>query len=173
MRQAVFIATMLHAVVLVAGFCVFRGVTPKILASGSMHFILDEGRSISRDSGYKVNKRNFHKSDSGLLQPAITGSDLLPGYARTIMQGNPVPNYPESARRRLEEGVVRIKATLSALPENSGRANLESVTLEQTSGSLTLDQACLKTVLLWRFPPIPKGSKITLILPFRFSLAGS
>lgn len=85
-----------------------------------------------------------------------------PNYLR-----NPVPPYPELARRLRQEGLVRLSVRVTA----GGRA--ESLTLLSSSGYPLLDEAALRSVRTWRFEParvggIPIDSTVTV--PIRFEL---
>lgn len=62
-------------------------------------------------------------------------------------QGNVPPAYPLAARRRREEGTVR----LDLLVEADG--TVSQVRLRQSSGSATLDRSVMQTVRHWRFVP--------------------
>jgi protein TonB len=62
-------------------------------------------------------------------------------------QGNVPPPYPLAARRRREEGTVR----LDLLVEADG--TVSQVRLRQSSGSAVLDRSVMQTVRHWRFVP--------------------
>ena len=90
------------------------------------------------------------------------------GLARPHYLRNPPPPYPEEARRRLQEGLVKIRVLVSA----DGRA--DAVEIESSSGWPLLDQAALRAVKNWRFHPARAGgiaivSRVTV--PIRFELA--
>lgn len=81
---------------------------------------------------------------------------------------NPEPDYPATARRRHEQGLVLLIVKVSA----EGRAL--RIDLKQTSGHPLLDEAAMKAVRDWEFVPARVGplavdSKIEV--PVCFKLA--
>lgn len=85
--------------------------------------------------------------------------------ARVIFR--PEPPYPASARRSKQEGVVRVRATVSA----AGRVTAAQVI--RSSGFPALDSAALAAVRQWRFEParshgVAVASEIEA--PLRFQL---
>ena len=79
-----------------------------------------------------------HQMTTGYLTPAQFAADYLK---------NPPPAYPPIAKRRGEEGKVLLRVLVSA----DGRA--VTVDLQQSSGSVPLDEAALSAVRQWRFVP--------------------
>jgi len=80
------------------------------------------------------------------------------------------PNYPESSRRRGEEGVVRVEL----LVDPNGR--VVDVRVLESSGFSTLDAEAVKTVRDWRFRPaqragVPVAGSITTAVHFRLETA--
>jgi len=89
----------------------------------------------------------------------------LPAHPRP--DGCPPPRYPTLARRRGQEGVVRLRLSIDAL----GR--VDAVTVLRTSGFPLLDRAALKAVRSWRFEPAREGGRpvaAELIQPVEFRL---
>jgi protein TonB len=74
--------------------------------------------------------------------------------------------YPEAARARGEQGVVRVSITFG----RSGHAI--SAQVVGSSGSAILDQAALASARQASLPPLPPemGSSITRIVPIRYSI---
>jgi protein TonB len=60
---------------------------------------------------------------------------------------NPPPPYPATARRRGWEGKVLLRVEVSA------RGDVLNVTVEQSSGYDTLDDAARQGAFRWRFRP--------------------
>ncbi|MEE1868635.1 energy transducer TonB [Pseudomonas auratipiscis] len=59
----------------------------------------------------------------------------------------PPPRYPSQARRRNQQGTVRVEVSLDE------RGNQLKLTLVRSSGIESLDQAALEAVTQWRFRP--------------------
>jgi protein TonB len=80
------------------------------------------------------------------------------------------PPYPESSRRRGEEGVVHVEL----LVDPNGR--VADVRILESSGFSALDAAAVKTLREWRFRPaqragLPVAGSITTAVHFRFENA--
>ncbi|MCA3271807.1 MAG: energy transducer TonB [Roseomonas sp.] len=80
------------------------------------------------------------------------------------------PPYPESSRRRGEEGVVRVEL----LVDPNGR--VADVRILESSGFGTLDAAAVQAVRDWRFRPaqragVPVAGSITTAVHFRLETA--
>ena len=83
-------------------------------------------------------------------------------------RSNPAPEYPIAAKRRREEGEVRLSVTVS----RDGRPL--RVSLLRSSGHALLDQAAIDAVLHWTFEPamvagVPVEDRV--VVPVRFSLS--
>lgn len=81
---------------------------------------------------------------------------------------NPAPLYPDSARRRGQEGVV----LLSVLVDKNGSPI--SIKLKKSSGSSALDDSAGKAVKNWKFKPALFGStpvEFNVDVPIRFRLS--
>lgn len=65
--------------------------------------------------------------------------------------GNPAPAYPQMALRRLWEGRVELRISVTA----EGRA--ASVSVTRSSGHELLDDAAVETVRTWKFLPAKRG----------------
>jgi periplasmic protein TonB len=82
---------------------------------------------------------------------------------------NPPPRYPIVARRNGEEGAVTLRVRVTV----DGRA--ATVTVEQSSGSPSLDRAALEAVRTWRFVPARSGAdpvEAWVLVPVVFRLDG-
>lgn len=80
---------------------------------------------------------------------------------------NPPPVYPELARKRGQEGTVRVRCQVDA------GGLVVAVSLAQGSGHKLLDEAALKTAAKWRFKPALKNGQAvagSVIVPVEFRL---
>ncbi|MBV7570425.1 energy transducer TonB [Pseudomonas sp. PDM27] len=82
----------------------------------------------------------------------------------------PAPRYPNTARRRNQQGVVRIEVRLDE------RGQQLKLTLVRSSGVESLDQAALEAVTTWRFrPEIVDGRAVPsrVEIPIEFALTAN
>lgn len=82
-------------------------------------------------------------------------------------RSNPPPRYPESARRRKQEGTVYIVVEI-----DSG-GNVKGARIKQSSGHAILDEAAKNAVLAWKFSPVPAGNTQVanrVLVPISFRL---
>lgn len=103
-------------------------------------------------------------------KPDLTPAPAPPTPARPVagMESARPPAYPESARRRGEQGrvVLRVDVSADGLPVD--------VSVAEGSGFPSLDAAALGAVRQWRFvPAISGGTPVaaTAQVPIRFRLA--
>jgi protein TonB len=115
--------------------------------------------------------------------PAQNANPILPVAAAPAPKLNPVvslrpsfvtpppaPRYPNTARRRNQQGVVRIEVRLD---EHGQQLKL---TLVRSSGVESLDQAALEAVTTWRFrPEIVDGRAVPsrVEIPIEFALTAN
>lgn len=96
---------------------------------------------------------------------AVTPPNFTAAYLN-----NPGPPYPMAARRKREQGVVRLRVLVS----DDGDA--EQVLLDRSSGHAALDAAALDTVRKrWRFAPAKQGDRTVaawVLVPIAFELKG-
>ena len=107
--------------------------------------------------------------------PSPTKATPVPATPRPITilaspryRSNPRPEYPIIARRRHEEGEVRVAVTVSP----GGRPL--RISLSKSSGFPLLDHAAMDAVRTWTFEPArASGVVVTseVVVPVRFSLA--
>jgi len=98
--------------------------------------------------------------------PAPTGELTPPRFGLGTGQ-NPIPEYPDYARRRGWEGRV----VLTVEVDEAGRGR--SVSIKQSSGHKLLDDAALAAVRTWRFVPGMRGNlpvTAQVDVPIRFRL---
>lgn len=94
------------------------------------------------------------------LAGAVPGPRFRPGAP-----GNPLPAYPEAARRWGYEGRVVVAVRVSA----AGKPLAADVA--ESSGYRILDQAAARTIRRWRFRPAGAGGDVAVIMvPVSFRL---
>jgi protein TonB len=89
------------------------------------------------------------------------------GLAAPTGQSLPRPSYPEQARRRGEEGEVRLRLLVGVNGE------VEQVGIAASSGYPALDEAAQEGARLWRFSPARRGEdaiRAWVEMPVRFRL---
>lgn len=82
----------------------------------------------------------------------------------------PPPRYPSQARRRNQQGIVRVEVCLDE------RGRQLKLTLVRSSGVASLDQAALDAVTTWRFrPEIVDGRAVPsrVEIPIEFALTAN
>lgn len=121
------------------------------------------------EPGAKGPARPARASQSGASDPpgpvaskALQTSNPAP----TSGVNKPAPDYPELARKRGQEGVVRIRCQVDA----TGMVTATSVAV--SSGHRLLDEAALKAVKKWRFKPaasngVPVSGSVVVPVEFR------
>ncbi len=109
------------------------------------------------------------------------GSSAVPGEDATTLRAssgalteakpkylrNPAPYYPESSRKRGEEGLVVLVADIDAV------GKVKELTVKSSSGYTALDASALKAVHKWKFEPARLGSmalESKVEVPVRFQL---
>jgi len=100
-------------------------------------------------------------------QSAAAGAPTLPAHPVAGMESDRPPVYPETARRRGQQGRVLLQVDVSA----NGTA--VGVTVAQSSGFASLDDAALRAVEQWRFVPATRGGAAVPAVaevPVRFRL---
>lgn len=101
------------------------------------------------------------------------GSSILgsgDAVRRPQYRTNPLPEYPEVARRRGYEGVVLLKVRI--LPDGT----IGDIQVERSSSYKLLDEAAINTVKRWTFVPAQRNGipiPIWATIPIRFSLFSS
>jgi protein TonB len=88
----------------------------------------------------------------------------------TFVTPPPAPRYPNTARRRNQQGVVRVEVRLDE------RGQQLKLTLVRSSGVESLDQAALEAVTTWRFrPEIVDGRAVPsrVEIPIEFALTAN
>ena len=117
-------------------------------------------QTLNKDTGTGTAKEtSLHHTSGG------TFTETNPTYLK-----NPAPLYPDSAKRRGQEGVV----LLSVLVDKNGSPI--SIKLKKSSGSSALDDSAGKAVKNWKFKPALFGStpvEFNVDVPIRFRLSDS
>jgi periplasmic protein TonB len=108
------------------------------------------------------------KVETAVKSPASAAISTDGGaQAKPFYLKNPPPTYPESSRRRGEEGVVLLTVRVDE------RGEIASIAIKQSSGFSRLDQAAVKGVERWKFNPARVGSiavSSQIEIPIRFRL---
>lgn len=128
-----------------------------------------------------ISEQHLAAESSGSGQssgPAATGTSRSDGNggpgmtsstkANPSYLSNPSPIYPDSAKRRGEEGTVILYVNV----DKNGYAAL--VSLSKSSGFKALDESAIKTVKRWKFKPatfagIPISSTAEVPITFRLN----
>ncbi len=100
--------------------------------------------------------------------PAASIRATAPSSAKPRYRTNPPPEYPITARRRHEEGIVFVR--VSVTPEGLAAA----VGVERSCGHALLDDAAVEAVRRWTFEPArAAGAPVAslVVVPVRFSLS--
>lgn len=100
--------------------------------------------------------------------PAPASSITLPRFDADYLD-NPPPVYPSLARRLGEQGQVLLRVQVRA------DGTPAEVTVQQSSGSVRLDEAAREAVRRWRFVPARRGNApvaAAVLVPISFSLRG-
>jgi periplasmic protein TonB len=104
---------------------------------------------------------------STAAQSAAAIAPMLPAHPVAGMESDRPPVYPEMARRRGQQGRVLLQVNVSANGTPVG------VTIAQSSGVASLDDAALRAVEQWRFVPATRGGTAVPAIaevPVRFRL---
>ena len=122
----------------------------------------------------RSNQRTLPSNDGPVHQSKGTPSDEstsagIDSYhvASPVQSENPIPRYPEVARRRGQEGtvVLAVEVDKNGMPTR--------VDIKMSSGFQLLDISATETVMKWRFSPAHLGGisvASTIELPIRFQL---
>lgn len=101
--------------------------------------------------------------------PAPSASPVL-SLRPSFVSPPPPPRYPSQARRRNQQGIVRVEVRLDE------RGNQLKLTLVRSSGVESLDQAALEAVTRWRFrPEVIEGRAVPsrVEIPIEFALTAN
>jgi protein TonB len=85
--------------------------------------------------------------------PAGPTAAIIPPRPVAGIDGNLAPSYPESARRRGEQGRVMLRVTVSI------EGSPTDVSVADSSGHPILDEAAVSAVRRWRFTPATRAGQ--------------
>ena len=85
--------------------------------------------------------------------PTGPSAAIIPPRPVAGLAGNLAPFYPESARRRGEQGRVMLRVTVST------EGSPMDVSVADSSGHPTLDEAAVSAVRRWRFTPATQAGR--------------
>jgi periplasmic protein TonB len=109
-------------------------------------------------------------ADAGSGEPVLPSAPsgpVTPARPVSGLASNARPDYPESARRRGEQGRVMVRVAVSA------QGSPAEVAVSATSGHPSLDAAAVEAVRKWRFVPATQGGRpvpSVAEVPIRFLL---
>jgi protein TonB len=118
-------------------------------------------------AGKAVEERVPQSDGAGPVESKSLPSAMGDVDAEPVGDDNPIPIYPEVARRRGQEGTVVLVVEIDS---NGVPTRVE---VKRSSGFRLLDLSATKTVIKWRFSPAKLGGRpvtSTLELPIRFQL---
>jgi TonB family protein len=121
-----------------------------------------EKEKIVRDSELTKERATESKQDGALASAPVS----MPNSEASELN-NPKPPYPAISKKLREQGLVLLKACISA------NGAIDSLDLKQGSGYPRLDQVAIQTVKQWKFIPAKKGSTpipMCYELPVKFIL---
>ena len=101
-------------------------------------------------------------------KPSSSSRQTRAQFSQAVVSRTSRPHYPESARRKGNEGTAHIKLSVDA----NGR--VVSASVSRSSGFAVLDSSALKAAKRWRFKPATSGGRPTstqIIVPIRFKLS--
>lgn len=144
----------------------------------------EEKRSkVKKDKIGKITKKIVIKPDSLLSQHLENETSnkeslkdefalSLSGNSNILHQGAPLstnimPKYPDSARKRSQEGLVLLDVEIDQ------KGGVKSIELSKSSDVSSLDKAAIEAVKSWRFKPaVANGTNIEskINIPIRFKL---
>lgn len=116
----------------------------------------------TKDSDLVKEKTSEAKSEGALASAPVS----MPNSDASELN-NPKPPYPAISKKLREQGLVLLKACISA------NGAIDSLDLKQGSGYPRLDQVAIQTVKQWKFIPAKKGSTpipMCYELPVKFIL---
>jgi len=118
--------------------------------------------------GSTVEPKKGSRARPGLADPIEPGQGPANQPVAPMVEQNSPPLYPPQALRSGWQGVVKIRAHISA----QGQVLL--IAVEQSSGHAQLDAAALRAVRLWIFRPAQKNGRAiaaSIVLPIRFKIS--
>ncbi len=121
-----------------------------------------EKEKIVRDSELTKERATESKQDGALASAPVS----MPNSEASELH-NPKPPYPAISKKLREQGLVLLKACISA------NGAIDSLDLKQGSGYPRLDQVAIQTVKQWKFIPAKKGGTpipMCYELPVKFIL---
>jgi protein TonB len=136
-------------------------------SSGAVSHLSEKPAPVSQGSPLKHEKS---------IPAAPPGADVVPGDSESLVAQvaaqpryghRPAPVYPEFARRRGWEGTVEFNVRVLASGE------VAEVTLKNSSGYRSLDQAARRAIKRWHFTPASRAGKLVeswVVVPVHFVL---
>lgn len=133
----------------------------------SVHVRPVKDKQLEKDKVVKDSELAKERSAESKQDGALASAPVSMPNSDASELNNPKPPYPAISRKLREQGLVVLKACISA----SG--TLDGLEVRQGSGYSRLDQVALQTVKQWKFIPAKKGNapiSMCYELPVKFIL---
>lgn len=133
----------------------------------SVHVRPVKDKQLEKDKVVKDSELPKERSAESKQDGALASAPVSMPNSEASELNNPKPPYPAISRKLREQGLVVLKACISA----SG--TLDGLEVRQGSGYSRLDQVALQTVKQWKFIPAKKGNapiSMCYELPVKFIL---
>lgn len=133
----------------------------------SVHVRPVKDKQLEKDKVVKDSELAKERSAESKQDGALASAPVSMPNSDASELNNPKPPYPAISRKLREQGLVVLKACISA----SGA--LDSLEVRQGSGYSRLDQVALQTVKQWKFIPAKRGTAPIAMcyeLPVKFIL---
>lgn len=133
----------------------------------SVHVRPVKDKQLEKDKVVKDSELAKERSAESKQDGALASAPVSMPNSEASELNNPKPPYPAISRKLREQGLVVLKACISA----SG--TLDGLEVRQGSGYSRLDQVALQTVKQWKFIPAKKGNapiSMCYELPVKFIL---
>lgn len=133
----------------------------------SVHVRPVKDKQLEKDKVVKDSELAKERSAESKQDGALASAPVSMPNSEASELNNPKPPYPAISRKLREQGLVVLRACISA----SGA--LDSLEVLQGSGYSRLDQVALQTVKQWKFIPAKRGTapiSMCYELPVKFIL---
>ncbi|MFZ5807620.1 MAG: energy transducer TonB [Verrucomicrobiota bacterium] len=165
-----FLSFFLHGVLIVGAACVWRQSATFAVSSSEKSSDADTQPQSSLRLEWRAQRPSSTAQKAVKPEPQRKSENENRGTLKNAHPNhshNPAPPYPEYARQRGWEGIVKIRVHI----DEQGR--VQDARVVKSSGYDILDRSALKTVRHWLFHPARIGSTpiaSTAIVPIRFEL---
>jgi protein TonB len=144
---------------------------PKVSPVTTLPAATEADKSAVEESGSNAGDSSTNEGEGTGWGNGRTGHGTRRPASEVLIKATPrdefnaTPVYPDGAKENRWEGTVIVRARVTAT------GDVESVTLERSSGHAMLDRSALDAVRQWRFIPatrngVPVGSDVSVQVPF-------